>query len=67
MLFTFSDNLSYTAFLTTSLNLLITIGTDTNLSISSLSTTVYKLAKFVLSAKLEVSTCVISLRSCFVA
>ena len=63
MLFTFASNLSKTAFLTTSffttwLNLLKSTGTGANLSISSLSTSVFRLAKCVFSAKLEVSTCV---------
>ena len=63
ILFTFAANLSYTAFLTTSsfttsFNLLKSIGTGGNLSMSNLSNSVYRLAKFVFSAKLEVSTCV---------
>ena len=71
MLFTFAANLSYrafltTSFLTTSLNLLKSTGTGTNLSISNLSTSVFKLAKFDFSAKHEVSTCVTYLRSVFV-
>ena len=72
VLFTFAANLSYTAFLTTlffttSLNLLKSTGIGTNLSMSNLSTSVFKLAKFVFSAKLEVSTCEIFLMSVFVA
>ena len=60
--FTFSTNLSYTIFLTTwffatSLSLLESTGTATNLSISNLSTSVFKLAKFDFSAKLEAWTC----------
>ena len=72
ILFTFATNLSYTVFLmtsffTTSLSLLKSTGTGANLSMSNLSTSVYKLAKFVFSAKLEVSTCEIFLMSVFVA
>ena len=72
MLFTFVTNLSYTVFLrtlffTTSLSLLKSTGTGTNLSISSLSTSVFKLAKFDFSAKLEVSIPVASFKSAFVA
>ena len=72
MLFTFATNLSYkvsltTSFFTTSLSLLKSTGTGTNLSISNLSTSVFKLAKFVFNAKLEVSTCEIFLMSAFVA
>ena len=72
MLFTFVANLSYrafltTSFLTTSLNLLKSTGTGANLSMSNLSTSVFKLAKFVFNAKLEVSTCEIFLISAFVA
>ena len=72
MLFTLATNLSYTVFLatlffTTSLSLLKSTGTGTNLSISNLSTSVFKLAKFVFNAKLEVSTCEIFLMSAFVA
>ena len=69
---TFSTNLSYTAFSTTSsfttlLSLLKSTGTGINLSISNLSTSVFKLAKFDFSTKLEVSTCEIFLISVFVA
>ena len=72
MLFTLTANLSYTAFLTTSffttsLNLLKSTGTGANLSMSNLSTSVFRLAKFVFSAKFEVSTCVTFFRSVFVA
>ena len=49
------------------LNLLKSVGTGTNLSMSNLSTSVFKLAKFVFNAKLEVSTCEIFLMSAFVA
>ena len=63
ILFTLATNLSYTAFLTTSflttsLNLLKSTGTGANLSMSNLSTSVFKKAKFVFRAKLEVKTCV---------
>ena len=50
----------------TSLSLLKSTGTGANLSISYLSTSVFKLPKFVFNAKLEVSTCEIFLRSVFV-
>ena len=58
ILFTLATNLSYTAFLTTSffttsLSLFKSTGTDSNLSISSLSTSVFKLAKFNFSTKLD--------------
>ena len=56
-----------TSFFTTSLSLLKSTGTGTNLSISNLSTSVFKLTKFVFNAKLEVSTCEIFLISAFVA
>ena len=42
------------SFFTTSLNLIKSTGTGTNLSITSLSTSVFKLAKFDFNAKLEV-------------
>ena len=45
-----------TSFLTTLLNLLKSTGTGTNLLISNLSTSSFRLAKFVFNAKLEVST-----------
>ena len=66
MLFTLATNLSYTAFLTasfftTSLSLLKSTGIGTNLSISNLSTSAFKLAKFGFNPKLEVSTCEIFL------
>ena len=72
ILFNLATNLSYTVFLTTwffttSLNLLKSTVTGTNFSISNLSTSVFKLAKFVFNAKLEVSTCEIFLISVFVA
>ena len=61
MVFTFSADLSYRAFLTTSflatsLSLLNSTGTGANLTMSNLSTLVFRLEKFVFSAKLEVST-----------
>ena len=43
------------------------MGTGTNLPITNLSTSVFKLAKFVSNAKLEVLTCEIHLISAFVA
>ena len=43
-----------TSFFTTSLSLLESTGTSANLSISFLSTSVFKLAKFVFNAKFEV-------------
>ena len=51
ILSTLATNLSYTSFLTTSLfttslSLIKSIGTDADLSISNLSTSVFKLAKF---------------------
>ena len=55
------------SFFTTSLSLLKSTGTGTNLSISNLSTSVFKLAKFVFNAKLEASTCEIFLISVFAA
>ena len=71
MLSTLAANLSYTAlttsFFTTSLSLLKSAGTGANLSMSNLSTSVFKLAKFVFNAKHEVSTCVTFFRSVFVA
>ena len=61
MLFTFATNLSYKVFLTasfftTSLSLLKSTGTGTNFSMSNLSTSAFKLARFVFNAKLELST-----------
>ena len=71
MLFTLATNLSYVVFLTTlfftiSLSLVKSTRTGTNLSMSNLSTLVFRLAKFVLNSKLEVSTCEIFLISVFV-
>ena len=62
ILFSFATNLSWTVFLTASffttlLSLIKSTGTGTNLSISNLSGSVFKLAKFDFNAKLEVSTC----------
>ena len=71
ILSTFATNLLYTVFLTsfftTSLNLLKTTGIGVNLSISNLSTSVFRSGKLVFSAKLEVSSCEIFLISIFVA
>ena len=72
LLITLATSLSCTVFLTTSffttsLSLLKSAGTGSNLSISNLSTSNFKLAKFVFNVKLEVSTCEISLMSAFVA
>ena len=72
MLFTLATNLSYvvflrTSFFTTSLSLLKSTVTGTNLSISNWSASVFKLSKFAFNAKLEVSACEIFLISAFVA
>ena len=72
ILSTFATNLLYTVFLTTSffttsLKLLKSTEIGTNLSIFNLSTSVFRLAKLVFSAKLEGSTCEIFLISVFVA
>ena len=72
MLFTLATNLSYSVFLTTSfftaaLSLLKSTGTGVNLLISSLFTSVFKLAKFDFSAKLLTSTYNIFFKSVFVA
>ena len=61
ILFTFSTNLSYTVFLTksvftTPITLLKSEETGTNFSMSNISTSAFKLIKFVFNAKLEVST-----------
>ena len=56
-----------TSFFTISLSLLESTGTGTNLSISNLSTSVFKRAKFDFSAILEVSIPVASFKSAFVA
>ena len=70
--FTFATNLLYSVFLTTSfvtklLSLLTSSGRGFDLSMLNLSTSVFKLAKFVFNAKLEISTCEIFLISTFVA
>ena len=62
MLSTFVTNLLYSAFLTTLLFTTLlsfakSLGTGVNLSISSLSASVFKLAKLDFSAKLLTSTC----------
>ena len=72
MLSTFVNNLSYTVFLTTSffttlLSLAKSLETGVNSSISSLSTSVFRLAKFNFSTKLLTSTCDIFFKSVFVA
>ena len=72
MLSTLEINLSYTVFLkrsffTTLLNLPKSLGTGVNVSISYLSTSVFRLVKFDFSAKLLASTCDIFFRSVFVA
>ena len=56
-----------TSFFTTSLSLLKSTGTGTSLSMSNLSTSVFKLPKFVFNAKLDASTCEMFLMSAFVA
>ena len=71
MSFTLATNLSYSVFLTTlfftaSLSLLQSTATGANLSIPSLSTSVFKLAKHDFSAKLLTSTCNTFFRSVFV-
>ena len=57
ILFTLATSFSYTAFLktflTTSLSLLKSTGTGANLSMSNLSTSVFRLAKFVLVQNLK--------------
>ena len=72
ILFALATNLSYTVFLTTSfftrsLSLLKSTGTGANSSVSNLSTSGFRLAKFVFNAKLEASTCEIFLISDFAA
>ena len=63
MLFTFATNLLFitvfltTSFFTTLLNLLKSAEIGTNLATFNLSTSVFKSAKFVFGAKLEVSMC----------
>ena len=70
--FTLATNLSYsvfliTSFLTTLLNLARSIGTVFNLPASTLSTSVFKLAKCDFSAKLLTSTCDTFFKSVLVA
>ena len=72
ILFTLATNLSFTVFLTTSLfttllNLLKSTGTVFNFSISILSTSAFKLAKFGFSSILEVSIPVAFFKSDFVS
>ena len=72
MLFTLATNLSYsvlltTSFFTTLLSLAESLRTGVNLSISSLSTSVFRLAQLDFSAKLLTSTCDIFFKSVFVA
>ena len=72
ILSTLVTNLFYTSFLTTSvfttsLNLVKSTGIGINLSMSNLSTSVFKPDELVYNAKLEVSTCEIFLISVFVA
>ena len=72
MLSTFVTNLLYSVFFTTlsfttSDNLLRSTRISTSLSISDLSTSVYKLAKFDFNAKLLTSTCDTFFKSVFVA
>ena len=66
MFINLATNLSYSVFLTTLLSLAKSLGTGVNLSISSLSTSVFKLAKFNFSAKLLASTCDIFFKSVLV-
>ena len=56
-----------TSLFTTSLSLLKSTETATNLSISNFPASVFRLAKLVFNAKLEVSICAIFLISAFVA
>ena len=72
MLFTLVTNLSYTVFLTTSIFITLlsfakSLGTGVNLSMSSLSTLVFKLVKFHFSAKLLTFTRDTFFKSIFVA
>ena len=68
ILSTFVTNLLYSVFLTTSffttlLNLAKSLGTGVNFAMSNLSTSVFKLARFVFDEKLLTSTCVTFFRS----
>ena len=56
-----------TSFFTTLLNLAKSLGTGINLSISNLSASLFKLARFVFDAKLLTSTCGAFFRLVFVA
>ena len=56
-----------TSFFTASLSLLKSTETGANLSLSDLSTSIFRLVKFVFSAKREVSMSVTFFRSVFVA
>ena len=72
VLLTSATDSSYVVFLTTSfftalLSFVKSVGTGTYLSMCNLSTSVFKLAKFVFNAKPEVSTCVKFFKSVFVA
>ena len=72
MLFTLATNLSYTvfstaSFFTTLLSLAKSLRTGVNLSLSSLSTSVFQLVKFDFSAKLLASTGDTFFKSVFVA
>ena len=71
ILLTLLTNSSYSVFFTTSfltalLNLAKSIGTDVSLSVSNLSTSVFRLAQFNFSAKLLASICDILFKSVFV-
>ena len=72
ILFTLATNSSYVVFLTTSfftalLSLVKSVETGTFLSMCNLSTSAFKLAKFVFNAKIEVSACVTFFKLVFVA
>ena len=72
MLFTLATNLSSTIFLTTSfftklISFTKSLGAGVDLSISSLFTSVFKLAKFDFSSKLLTYSCDTFFKSVFVA
>ena len=72
VLLTSATDSSYVVFLTTSfftalLSLVKSVETGTFLSMCNLSTSAFKLAKFVFNAKIEVSTCVTFFKLVFVA
>ena len=71
MLSTFVTNLLYAVFLTTFFTTLLSLakssGTGYNFEMSILSTSVFKLARFVFNAKLLTSTCVTFFKSVFAA